>query len=39
MTRDEIIAEMTILIDRAFEAGYNEGWESGLTFFEGDKDA
>lgn len=29
MTRDEIIAEMTILIDRAYEAGYDNGYEAG----------
>lgn len=29
MTRDEIITQMTILIDRAFEAGYYSGFETG----------
>ena len=29
MTRDEIIAEMTILIDRAWEAGFVDGDEAG----------
>lgn len=28
MTRDEIISQMTILIDRAYEAGYHSGLES-----------
>lgn len=29
MTRDEIIAQMTILIDRAYEAGFDNGDEAG----------
>jgi len=29
MTRDEIIAEMIILIDRAYEAGYDNGFDAG----------
>lgn len=30
MTRDEMIAQMTILIDRAYEAGWDEGYHRGL---------
>lgn len=30
MTRDEMIAQMTVIIDRSYEAGYDEGWENGF---------
>lgn len=30
MNRDEIIAHMTILIDRAYEAGYSMGYTEAI---------
>jgi hypothetical protein len=30
MTRDEMIAQMTVFIDRAYENGWDEGYRRGL---------
>ena len=31
MSRDEIVAQLTILIDRAYESGFSDGYSGGLS--------
>ena len=39
MTRDELIAMFTEMIDRCWEAGFDEGWENGYRQAKEDNNA
>jgi hypothetical protein len=39
MTKDQMISQATVLIDVAYEAGYDEGWENGYRQAKEDNNA